>query len=125
VKLVGKRLTPKTKKKLLPVLDAALGDGDPGVRSEAVAGYASCGCDEAPAVLRKGLKDSAPMVRLAAAEGFARVRFTAIVAELVELLNPRDIVLNRAIASALQFQTGQSFGDNPQQWQRWLADNRN
>jgi hypothetical protein len=32
-----------------------------------------------------------------------------------------DEVMNRLLARALRFQSGEALGENPDEWKRWLA----
>jgi HEAT repeat protein len=121
VRLVASRVNAKDKK-LMGVVEKALGDEDAGVRSEAVLGYGNCACEEAPRVLGQALKDPDMKVRRAAIEALCLVKHPPAVPALVEMLNPRDDVLNRQLGRALRFQTGQNYGVDVQQWRRWLAD---
>lgn len=122
VRLAVNRLAA-TDPRFLKVIAEAVQDDDGGVRSEAVTGYGICGCDTAPSVLGGALRDRDGRVRRAAIEGLAMVKHRPAVADLVSLMGMRDPSLNKSIARALRFQSGESFGEDPTEWKRWLAQN--
>lgn len=123
VRLAVNRLAA-TDPRFLKVIAAAVEDEDGGVRSEAIVGYGLCGCDTAPPIVGLALRDRDGRVRRAAIDALALVKHPPAMADLVSLMGMRDPTLNKGIARALRFQTGQSFGEDPAEWKRWLAENR-
>jgi len=120
VRLVANHLSAKDKPLIRALLEA-VNDQEPAVRAEAVLGFGLGMCKEAPKALAAALGDPDPKVRRAAAEGLARVKYPAVIPDLVALLSPRSDELDLALTRALRFQSGQSFGDDAEQWKRWLA----
>lgn len=122
LRLIANRVTAKDKKLILVLTETWMREDDGGVRSEVVTGFGLCGCSEAPAILAKALKDNDPRVRRATVEALALVKQPSTVPDLVGMMSSRDETLNKSIARALRFQSGQSFGDKAQPWKQWLAD---
>jgi len=122
LRLIANRVTAKDKKLILVLLESWMRDEDGGVRSEAVTGFGLCGCTESPTILGKALKDNDPRVQRATVEALAMVKQPTTVPDLIAMMSSRDETLNKSIARALRFQSGQSFGDDAQPWKQWLAD---
>ncbi len=120
VRFVANKVDAKNKKLIALIADKS-SDEDGGVRSEAVVGFGLCDCAEAPARLEVAVKDQDARVRRAAVEALAIVKHPVVVPALVALMTSYDESMNRLVARALRFQSGESFGEDAEAWKRWLA----
>jgi HEAT repeat protein len=105
---------------LNPMLDA-LGAEQPLVRQPAIETLANLPSEKMHDPLQKIAQEhtSPPLRRLGAIEALGRVASKACVTSLLKLLRCDSLEVRHAAAAALQDVSGQDFGADPNQWEKW------
>jgi hypothetical protein len=75
-------------------------------------------------VLVEALKDKDSFVRRSAAYALGELKDPRAVEPLIEALKDEVSDVRNAVAKELQKITGQNFGENPEEWQKWWEENK-
>lgn len=105
-----------------PLLIAALRDADPSVREEAARALQRIHAPEAVeplmAATRRDREDETP-VRVQAAAALGQYAEPRVVEQLIATLADESLAVNAAAVASLRTLTGQDFGYDRAEWQRW------
>jgi len=108
----------------VPALRAALRDAVPGVRAAAAKALSRQNGVELAHGLTDFLSDESELVREAAIASLGKLKCTAAVPRLVELLDEEDEVPQSRIQEALIAITGRNFGLDADDWREGLTQRR-
>jgi len=105
-------------------LMAALADSDASVRSKVIKALGEIGDRRATARILPLLQEKDASIRLAAADSLTRMCDASCVEPLITALKDKDVRVRAAVATALAQSTGQSFGEDRKQWEKWWKQNK-
>ena len=102
----------------------ALKDEESGVRSAAAKALGKIEDPRAVEPLISALKDKDWDVREAAAEALGEIKDPRAVAPLISALKDKVWNVHKAATKALEKITGQDFGEDQSEWQKWWEENK-
>lgn len=105
-------------------LITALGDSQQRVKEVAIRSLGKIGDPRAIAPLLEALKDTNWEVRGMAAKALGEIGDQRATQALIEALQNDTETVRWYIAQALTHITGQAFGNDVSQWQKWLQENK-